>query len=80
MNTKNYARTRKDALEHRHTAGAVDYALDGAVDFPALRARAHLSGLRPVDYDAAHLWITGFALWISGDVGAGFISTPLRQD
>ena len=67
MNTKNCARTRKDALEHRHTAGAVDYAPDGAVDFSALRARVHLSGLRPVDYDAAHLWITGLsALWIGG--------------
>ena len=48
-----------------------------AVDFPVLRARAHLSGLcpvdyaadaavdygpdGPVDYDAAHLWIGG--LW-----------------
>ena len=36
-----------------------------------------------VDYDASHLWIMGFALWISGlggEVGAGFAPTPLRQD
>ena len=56
---------------------AVDYAADAAVDFPALRARAHIS-------DASHLWISqrfvlgriypGFALWISG--GGGLASPP----
>ena len=63
------------------------YPLAGlAVDYDAAHlwiTMLRICGLRccaSVDYDAAHLWITGFALWISGDVGAGFISTPLRQD
>ena len=39
----------------------------GCGDFPALRARAHISAPGgAVDYDASHLWITGLsALWIS---------------
>ena len=36
----------------------MDYGADAPVDFPALRARAHMSA-------PAVLWITGFALWIS---------------
>ena len=50
---------------------AVDYAADAAVDY---------GPVGPVDYDAAHLWISGLGEERGGDVGAGFAPTPLRQD
>ena len=53
----------------------MDYAAS-----PLWITRLRHCGLRfAVDYDAAHLWITGLtALWISGleeEVGAGFAPT-----
>ena len=52
----------------RMLAHAVDYAslwitwltplwITHAVDFPAFRARAHISGLRPVDFPALRAWV-----------------------
>ena len=68
---------------------AVDYGPDGPVDY-ASEARCGLRCFASVDYAPAVLWISqpfglgriypGFALWISGGVGADFAPTPLRQD
>ena len=57
-------------------AHAVDYVADSAVDFPALRARAHMSGpFDSVDFPAlrtrAHI-SAPVVLWIRGEMwGAG---------